>query len=162
MHQPNLRAMRSATRTASRVHRSLELGEPASELLDARRALPGWCFVALSVLCVAAMVGASFLGSRGCRLAPIPFALGRDSDVSITLPANTPCTILIQTGNAVLDDIAVQAPPERGTLTSRGRTGVVYRPRPGFKGSDAFDFSLRGLLNGARETSIVRVRAVID
>ena len=96
------------------------------------------------------MVSASFLGSRGCRLAPIPLALGRDSDVSINLPANTPCTILVQTGSAVLDDIAINAPPERGTLTSRGRSGVVYRPLPGFKGNDSFDFSLHGLLNGMR------------
>ena len=82
--------------------------------------------------------------------------------MSINLPANTPCTLLVQTGSAILDDIAVTAPPERGTLTSRGRSGVVYRPRPGFKGNDSFDFSLQGLLNGARESSIVRVRAVID
>jgi hypothetical protein len=142
MPEDNLRAMRSATRTASRVHRSLELGEPPSELMDARPTLPAWCFIALSILCAAAMVWASMLGARGCHVEPI--APGRASDVSIALPANTPCTILVRTGNAVLDDIMVHAPPEHGTLMSRGRTGVVYRPAPGFKGSDSFAFSLRG------------------
>ena len=160
MPEANLRAMRSATRTASHVHRSLDLGEPASEIVDARRALPAWCFVALSILCVAAMVWASMLGARGCHVEPI--APGRTSDVSITLSANTPCTILVRTGNAVLDDIIVQASPEHGTLTSRGRTGVVYRPAPGFKGSDAFALSLRGRPNSVSETTVVHVRAVID
>jgi hypothetical protein len=160
MPEANLRAMRSATRTASRVHRSLELGEPASELMDTRPALSAWCFVALSILCVAAMVWASMLGARGCHVEPI--APGRASDVSIKLPANTPCTILVRTGNAVLDDIVVHAPPKHGTLTSRGRTGVVYRPAPGFKGSDSFIFSLQRRPNSVPETTVVHVRAVID
>jgi hypothetical protein len=108
------------------------------------------------------MVLAGMLGTHDCRVAPIPLALGRDSDVSVSLPVNTPCTILVQTGSAVLDDITVNAPPERGTLTSRGRTGVIYRPSPGFKGADSFGFSLHGRSNSVPETSVIHVRAIVN
>jgi hypothetical protein len=108
------------------------------------------------------MVSASALGSRDCHTKPVPLAIGHDADVSITLPANTPCTILVRTGGISVDDIAIHAPPERGTLISRARTGVVYRPLPGFKGNDSFSFSLRGGVDAIRRTSVVRVRAVVD
>ena len=152
----------SATRVASRVLRSLELGEPASEVMDARPTAVAWWFVGLSGLCVLAMVCAGILGSRGCRVTPIQLALGHETEVSIALPANTPCTILVQPGSAALDGLRIDVPPQRGTLTPRGRTGVVYRPRAGFKGADAFDFSLRGGSHAAYETATIRVRASIN
>jgi hypothetical protein len=152
----------SATRVASRVRRSLEFGEPASEVMDAQPTAVAWWFVGLSGLCVLAMVCAGILGARGCRVTPIQLALGHETEVSIALPANTPCTIRVEPGSATLDGLRIEVPPERGTLTPRGRTGVVYRPRAGFKGSDAFDFSLRGGSPAAYETSTIRVRASIN
>jgi hypothetical protein len=152
----------SATRVASRVLRSLQLGEPASDVMDSRPTAVAWWFVGLSGLCVLAMVGAGILGSHGCRVAPIPLALGHETEVSVSLPANTPCTILVQGGSATLDNLHINVPPERGTLTPRGRTGVVYRPRAGFKGADTFDFSLRGGSHSDYETATIRVRASIN
>jgi hypothetical protein len=162
MPQANLRAIRSAAQTASRVHRWRELGPQATGWLEGHPTLPASCFILLSLFCVAAMVSASALGSRDCRTKPVPLAIGHDADVSITLPANTPCTILVHAGDITVDDIAIHVPPERGTLTSRARTGVVYRPLPGFKGNDSFSFSLRGGVNAIRRTSVVRVHAVVD
>jgi len=49
------------------------------------------------------------------------------SRTSITLPANSPCTILIRAGNVVRDDLTVDIPPLRRTPTARGRTGVDGR-----------------------------------
>jgi hypothetical protein len=152
----------SATRVASRVLRSLELEEPASEVMDARPTAVAWCFVGLSGLCVLAIVCAGIFGSHDCHVAPIRLALGHETEVSIALPANTPCTILVQPGSATLDGLRIDVPPQRGTLTPRGRTGVVYRPRAGFKGTDAFDFSLRGGSHAAYETATIRVRASIN
>jgi hypothetical protein len=152
----------SATRVISRVFRSFDLGEPASEVMDARPTTVAWCFVGLSGLCVFAMVCAGILSSHDCRVAPIPLALGLKTEVSVALPANTPCTILVQHGSTPLDGLTIDAAPERGTLTPRGRTGVVYRPRPGFKGADTFDFSVQGRSSSAYETSTVRVRAMIN
>ena len=152
----------SGTRVASRVLRSLQLGEPASDVMDSRPTAVAWCFVGLSGLCVLAMVSAGILGAHDCRVAPIPLALGHQTEVSIALPANTPCTILVQGGSAILDNLRIDVPPHRGTLTPRGRTGVVYRPRAGFKGADTFDFSLRGGSRATYETATIRVRASIN
>jgi hypothetical protein len=130
--------------------------------MDAARAMPAWCFVALSLACAGAMVWAGILGARDCRVEPIPLALGRHSDVPIALPANTPCAILVKAGGAVLHDITIDAAPQHGTLALRGRTGVVYRPSPGFKGSDAFAFSLHGRSSAAPGTAAIQVRAVVE
>jgi hypothetical protein len=162
MPEADLREARPVAQTAARVQPSLALGQAGCEAIGVRPGLPAWLFVGLSAACVCAMIVAGFLGVHDCRVEPIPFALGLDSDVSIELPANTPCTILVRAGSAVVDDITVNAPPERGTLTSRGRTGVVYRPSPGFQGGDAFGFSLRGRSNTTPETSVVHVRAIVN
>ena len=162
MTQIELPKANSAARVTPRVLPSLDLGEPASEVMDARPTTVAWCLVTLSGLCVVAMVLAGILSSRDCRVAPIQLALGIETAVSIALPANRPCTILVRPGNATLDAITVVSPPERGTLTPRGRTGVVYRPPPGFKGGETFDFSLRGRSSSTYETSTIRVRANIN
>jgi hypothetical protein len=162
MTQIELPKADSAARVALRALRSLEFGEAASEVADSRPTAVAWCFVGLSGLCVAAMVSAGLLGSHDCRVAPIPLALGLETEVSLALPANTPCTIVVHSGGASLDGLRIDVPPERGTLTPRGRTGVVYRPRPGFKGADAFDFSLSGRSHAAYETATIRVRANIN
>jgi hypothetical protein len=162
MTQIELPEADSAARVASRVLRSLALGGPGSEVMDARPATVAWCFVGVSGLCVLAMVCAGIFGSHDCRIAPIPLALGQETAVSIALPANTPCTFLVQGGGATLDGLRIEVPPEQGTLTPRGRTGVVYRPRPGFKGPDGFDLSLHGRSRDAYETATIRVRANIN
>jgi len=73
------------------------------------------------------MVWADFLGARDCHVTPMPLALGIASQAPITLPANSPCTILIRAGNVVRDDLTVDIPPLRRTPTARGRTGVDGR-----------------------------------
>jgi hypothetical protein len=132
------------------------------EVVDAPRAMPVWCFVGLSLVCAGAMVWSGILSARDCRVEPIPLALGRQSEVPIALPANRPCTILVKAGSTPLDDITIDAPPQHGTLVLRGRTGVVYRPGPGFKGSDAFAFSLHGRSSAAAGIAAIQVRAVVE
>jgi hypothetical protein len=90
------------------------------------------------------MVWADFLGARDCHVTPMPLALGIASQAPITLPANSPCTILIRAGNVVRDDLTVDIPPLRRTPTARGRTGgwSIGRVRDS-KAGDAFGFSLR-------------------
>jgi Bacterial Ig domain len=160
MNQMQLQFPAAAGQIAARVRRSLELGERLSAARG-RPLAPAWCLVGLSALCVVAMVAAGALSARGCRVAPIPLTLGAGTELSVTIPADTPCTILIPAGSATLDDITVDAPPQHGTLTARGRTGTVYRPNRGFKGEDEFAFSLNARSGAGRESSIIRVQASI-
>jgi hypothetical protein len=108
------------------------------------------------------MVWTGILGARDCRVEPIALALGRQSNVPIALPADAPCTILVKAGSAVLDGITIDAPPRHGTLALRGRTGVVYRPNPGFRGDDAFAFSLHRRSGTVPDSAAIQVRAVIE
>ena len=86
-----------------------------------------WSCVGPSAPCFGTMVWADFLGARDCHVTPMPLALGIASQTPITLPANSPCTILIRAGNVVRDDLTVDIPPLRRTPTARGRTGVDGR-----------------------------------
>jgi hypothetical protein len=106
-------------------------------------------------------VFAGMLSSSGCRIAPIPLVPGTDYDISIRLRAGIPCTILVQPGSMVVENINIDLPPEGGTLTARGRTGVIYRPHAGFTGEDSFAFSLGSHSGSTSGTSTVRVRARI-
>jgi hypothetical protein len=146
---------------ASRIRRAFDVGQATPDFGEARRLLPAWGFVAFSALCVSAMVLAGALSSSDCRVEPIPVVLGSDSEISIRLSAGIPCTILVKPGSIVIEKIDIDIPPERGTLTPRGRTGVIYRPRAGFSGEDTFAFSLGSRSGSTSSTSTVRVRAKI-
>jgi hypothetical protein len=159
MNQMELPYPSAAAAIAARARQSSELGENLG--LAPTRVLPAWCFVGLSALCVAAMVVVGALSARGCRVAPIPLTLGAGTDLSINVPRDTPCSILVPAASASLDDITIDSPPQHGTLTARGRTGAIYRPNHGFKGEDAFIFSLNARAGAARESATVRVQAII-
>ena len=92
-----------------------------------RRSEQAWSYVELSAPCFGTMVWADFLGARDCHVTPMPLALGIASRTPITVPANSPCTILIRAGKVVRDDLTVDIPPLRRTPTARMRTGVDGR-----------------------------------
>lgn len=66
-------------------------------------------------------------GRSRLPVTPMPLALGIASRTPITVPANSPCTILIRAGKVVRDDLTVDIPPLRRTPTARMRTGVDGR-----------------------------------
>ena len=162
MNDMTLPEAAAVARVTSRLEPACKLGPPAAEVTIPRPTRLTWSAAALSAVCVGAMVVVSILSTRGCQVRPVHLALGYDQNVSIALPANTACTISVQHDSAMLDDITVDAPAAHGTLTPRGRTGVVYRPRTGFRGLDSFDFSLHRGSSAERETSVIRVRASIE
>ncbi len=156
MHQISLQEAFPVAQIAARLRRPFDLGADPDEAAQSGRAAPAWRFVGLSILCVLAMAVAGTLSSRGCRVEPVTLGAGIGRDISIAVPADTPCTILVRPGSATLVGFTVDVPPQRGTVTPRGRTGVVYRPNRGYTGDDGFTFSLHG-----RSSAIVRVRARI-
>jgi hypothetical protein len=126
-----------------------------------RPLLPAWAFVGLGAVCVVAMVWVGMAGAPGCHVQPMPLALGTESSASITMPANTPCTVTVAAGGTSIEEIAIDVMPQHGTATLRGRTGVTYRPAPRFKGDDSFAFSVRGRASSTTGRSLVQVRATV-
>jgi len=157
MNQIELPRAASAAQIATRVRRSLELGEFA----HAHAAISAPAFVGLSIVCVCAMAVATVLGAHDCRAKPIPLVPGHDAEVSIAVPARTACMIRVQTGGATLDDLSVTVPPAHGVLAPRGRTGVIYQPDRRFRGDDAFAFSLQGAADSGPVSSAIRVRVTV-
>ena len=159
MSEVNRGERTSAARTAERVRRAV--GERAADTAGVRSTRPAWFFVGFSAICVFTMVGAGMVGSHDCQAGPIRLVAGLASDISAVVPANTTCTIVVKAGSMTLADIGIDTPPEHGSLTPRGRTGVVYRPQRGFKGEDRFEFSLRSGSDGSRKEFVIHVRAVV-
>ena len=152
----------SVADVTTRISRSLDLGGSASPLSASARLLPVWSFVAFSALCVVVIIIAGTMSSHECRVMPIQLKLGIDPEISVRMPAGTACPITAKIGSAVIDEIAITDPPERGALALRGRTGVIYRPHASFTGEDAFAFSLASRSNARTTTSVIRVRARIE
>jgi len=155
----------SALAMNARTHSAAEWAsipdQVRSGLLAERPLSPGWVFVGLGAACVCAMVWVGIAGSHDCQVRPIPLALGVESNASVAMPANTPCTITVAAGSTALEDIAIELLPQHGTVTPRGRTGVTYRPAPRFKGEDSLAFSIRGRSGAVTGISVVRVRATV-
>jgi Bacterial Ig domain len=126
-----------------------------------RPLLPAWAFVGLGAVCVVAMVWVGMAGAPNCHVQPMPLALGTESSASITIPANTPCTVTVAAGGTSIEEIAIDVMPRHGTATLRGRTGVTYRPAPRFTGDDSFAFSIRGRAGSTTGRSLVQVRATV-
>src|SRR5262245_4504007 len=158
MNRVSSRQAAPAAQIAARVRRSLDLGEFAL----ARPAISASAFVGLSMACVVAMAVASVLSAHDCRVKPISLVSGRDAELAITVPARTSCTIQVQSGSAMLAELAVTRPPAHGILAPRGRTGVIYHPDRGFRGDDAFAFSLQGTADDVPASSAIRVRATVN
>ena len=124
-----------AVPTDARAERYCAPRGAASEVVGVPRSVPAWSCVGPSALFFGTMVWADFLGARDCHVTPMPLALGIASRTPITLPANSPCTILIRAGKVVRDDLTVDIPRSGERRPLAGGPGwMVDRPRPGFKG----------------------------
>ena len=112
-----------------------------------------------------AIVGATWFNAAAradCRTDPARLAFGVDTDASAVVRAGMACTIAVRAGTFAVDEFRITSDPKNGVLMPRGRTGVVYRPHPGFKGEDVFAFNLRGKSASYAGTSIVRVRVTVN
>jgi hypothetical protein len=159
MSQQTLRAVQTATFTTDEPTRPAVIA-PAEQPAD---------IAPFSILSVALLIGGTIalvsgmfwihaLGSPDCQVRPPHFVFGVTSEVSASIPAGVPCTIAVRPGNAVVDALSIDVQPKSGTLSARGRTGVIYRPNPNTKGPDEFAFSLHGGSGSAAQRSTVRIR----
>jgi len=96
-----------------------------------------------------------------CRMAPMLLRLDAQSETSLRATSGVPCTVAIQTGSATVEDLTVEKSPNYGGLVPRGRTGVVYRSMPGFKGDDDFTVALKGRLAAHEGEMRIKAKVVV-
>jgi hypothetical protein len=84
------------------------------------------------------------------------------ADVNMRVREGMACAVLVRTGSAVVSDLRIVAGPVLGTVSQRGRTGVIYRAGRTFHGDDTFAFELRGRDAQHDFTSLVHVAVTVE
>jgi hypothetical protein len=131
---------------------------------DALPAKAGFGWLALCGLLLAVVAARAFNGvpAPECRTTPVRLAFGTVVEASMITAAELPCPVSLRAGSARIDTLTVGAPPRHGAVTPRGRTGVTYHPLRGFRGDDAFSFSLHGRSHQNYGTAVVHVAVSVQ
>jgi hypothetical protein len=123
-----------------------------------RRAVLLGCLALVGVLALG--IAARSLDVRPlaeCRSGPVRLTLGSEAPATVTMGSGAACAISFFAPAASMNDVSVMAAPRHGTLTPRGRTGVIYRADAKYRGEDGFDLALRGRSDSGEGVAIVRV-----
>lgn len=135
---------------------SAATAEKSSEAMSAS-VLPAVLMVGVAIAVVSALFWTHAFGASNCHIRLAPYVLGITSEVSATVPAGVPCTITIRPGSTSIDALTIESPPKFGTLTPRGRTGVIYRPHNRAGGSDEFAFAIHSGASSPMQKFVIRV-----
>jgi len=135
----------------------LQAGVPGRSKLRLTPAGAGW--LALLAILAAVIVARAFnlVAVPECRITPARLAFVPVTEVKAMVSAGSPCLVSLRLGSARVQKLAITVDPQHGVVTPRGRTGVIYRPQSGFRGEDAFWFSLDGPSNQNPGAAVVRV-----
>ncbi len=98
-----------------------------------------------------------------CEVTPFRFLPGSDSDVVLTVTAGSRCNVTIRAAaRTSFNSNKISSPPANGLARTNGTAGASYQPRAGFKGSDAFAFTVCYTSLGRPGCSTLRVRVTIQ
>jgi len=146
-----------------RPARSIAPAHPTAVGLRASRYLPliglGLAALMLSFLVIWRSQVAAPLDCHPTRLL---LHFDGQADAEMNVASGMPCALLVDTGPASIDTLAVEAAPANGYLNPRGRTGVIYRSAPWFKGEDDFTVALKGRVGSHRGAMQVHVRVTVQ
>jgi hypothetical protein len=110
------------------------------------------------------LVGLLWLTKPGlteCQTAPLALQLGGQTTVAMKVASGMACTLSAQIGSASLDAPMIDTLPQHGRVSFRGRSGVMYRADPAYKGSDFFAIKLRGRSNSEPGAMTVGVNVAV-
>lgn len=117
-----------------------------------------WSLLAAAPLLMAGISSASAL----CNVAARPFVMGQPGRISMIV-SGEPCRIsLLAGGQSRYESLRIVTRPRGGSVVADGRTGVVYRPRPGFAGEDRFIFAVTGTSSIGSGTSELYVDVTVE
>jgi hypothetical protein len=100
-------------------------------------------------------------GLTECQAAPLALKLGSQVAVAMNVTSGMACTLFAQIGSASLEEPIIDMPPQHGSVSFRGRSGVMYRADPAYKGNDFFAIKLNGRSNSEPGAMKVGVSVVI-
>ena len=100
--------------------------------------------------------------AASCRFLPFRLFIAADALTSINVESGKDCLVSIPSGGSfMLASNEITARPEHGGAKPNGVAGAFYRSNPGYRGKDAFAFTLCGSDNGKPGCATVRVRVYV-
>jgi Bacterial Ig domain len=98
---------------------------------------------------------------RDCMVSGNLAPIGFNSEGTIDLSSGESCNLLLNTSGTI-DSSKISQRPKHGTLTMVSASNAVYKPKPGYKGTDEFAFTVagRGLNNSG--TSTLKIKANVN
>jgi hypothetical protein len=121
-------------------------------------------FVVAAIIAVMAMVvlaaasrSTSIASGGQCHISSPPVTFGTNTETQMLVRGGLPCPIWTRIAGTSINELVVTRAPTNGTVTPRGRTGVIYRPAANYQGTDVFEFAMRG-----QSTSTLRVNVTVE
>src|SRR5947208_188491 len=108
------------------------------------------------ILAAAVLTVLGGIEASACAFTPFHFSYyGSSASSDMLANSGKPCTINLSTGGRhSFSAIVTNAQARNGTACA-GATGVTYQPRPGYKATDSFAFTMTGSdANGSGTSSI--------
>jgi hypothetical protein len=126
--------------------------------IDSRTALSG-CAILLGLVGVwVTMQALELRPLSACRASPAQLTFGAETATRIETGSGTACTVAVQPGVAVIEELTITSAAQHGSISPRGRIGVIYRAHGNYRGEDSFALALRGRAGGSAGVAIIRVR----
>jgi len=133
-----------------------------SRRIDSRIMLGG-CAILLSLIGVwSTMKALELRPPSACDASPVQLTFGAETAARIETGSGTACTVAMQAGAAVIEDLTVTAAARHGSVARHGHTSVVYRAPDNYRGEDSFALALRGRSEKRQGVAIVRVRVNVQ
>jgi hypothetical protein len=145
---------------ATGMRRDRSAGTPRR--IDSRIMLGG-CAILLSLIGVwSTMKALELRPPAACGTSPVQLTFGAETAARIETGSGAACTVAMQAGTGVIEDLSVMAAARHGSISPRGRSGVVYRAPDNYRGEDSFALALRGHSETQHGVAIVRVRVTVQ
>ena len=82
--------------------------------------------------------------ASACNVVPFRFNLGSDTSTVMQVGSGKRCSVALHAGaRSAFSGVAISAPARNGTVRA-GSSGATYQSKPGYKGADAFAFTVTG------------------
>jgi hypothetical protein len=100
--------------------------------------------------------------AASCRFLPFRFFIAADAATSMNVESGKDCSVRIPSGGSfMLESNRITTSPGHGGARPNGVESTFYRSYPGYRGKDAFAFTLCGSDNGKPGCATVRVRVYV-
>ena len=114
----------------------------------------------LALACLAALLPGA--AHAACTVSKWGFAFGRETSAQMkTDGAECRSTVAWTRGAVEVQAVAISSAARNGSAAVSGTT-VTYTPTAGFKGADAFAFTITGRKNGRPAAATVRVAVTVQ